>query len=386
MAPIMLLLLLSSVIRGRPTCATDDVILRLFSDHVHSALALNASHSVLSHLLIPRVPGTSSHAHIQHLIMDYFSSLPSTTNSTSTYEWVVEVDEFSTQTPLGPLPFTNLIARFPPRAHHYLTLACHYDSKYFPDIDFIGATDSAAPCAILLDIATLIHPLLVRAQLGYSHGATVWDRGVQMVFFDGEEAFHDWSDRDSLYGSRHLAHFWSHSPPTTSITPPVSPSSSPPPPLLKQPTTRLDQIDLLVLLDLLGSDEPWPQIHNYHPQLRHEFNHLRLIERRLLILHLLPSQLSHSPKNKNQRKQKHEFYFTSPKNNPYTTGSTLIDDDHRPFVDRGVRALHIIPAPFPSVWHTVQDDASALREDIVMDFARVFAVLVVEACGLVAHV
>ncbi len=29
-----------------------------------------------------------------------------------------------------------------------------------------------------------------------------------MVFFDGEEAFVDWSDTDSLYGSRHLAAKW----------------------------------------------------------------------------------------------------------------------------------------------------------------------------------
>lgn len=26
-----------------------------------------------------------------------------------------------------------------------------------------------------------------------------------MVFFDGEEAFVEWTDSDSLYGSRHLA-------------------------------------------------------------------------------------------------------------------------------------------------------------------------------------
>lgn len=29
-----------------------------------------------------------------------------------------------------------------------------------------------------------------------------------MVFFDGEEAFKEWSNTDSLYGSRHLASFW----------------------------------------------------------------------------------------------------------------------------------------------------------------------------------
>ena len=32
-----------------------------------------------------------------------------------------------------------------------LVLACHHDSKKMPN--FIGATDSAVPCAILLDLA-----------------------------------------------------------------------------------------------------------------------------------------------------------------------------------------------------------------------------------------
>ena len=30
-----------------------------------------------------------------------------------------------------------------------------------------------------------------------------------------------------------------------------------------------------------------------------------------------------------------------------------ISDDHLPFLDRGVPILHLIPSPFPSVWHTV---------------------------------
>ena len=35
------------------------------------------------------------------------------------------------------------------------------------------------------------------------------DVTLQMVFFDGEEAFVEWSQTDSLYGARHLAEKWS---------------------------------------------------------------------------------------------------------------------------------------------------------------------------------
>ena len=33
-----------------------------------------------------------------------------------------------------------------------------------------------------------------------------------MVFFDGEEAFVNWTRTDSLYGARHLAEKWSNTP------------------------------------------------------------------------------------------------------------------------------------------------------------------------------
>lgn len=31
-----------------------------------------------------------------------------------------------------------------------------------------------------------------------------------------------------------------------------------------------------------------------------------------------------------------------------------IEDDHIPFLQRGVSILHIIPTPFPKVWHTLK--------------------------------
>ena len=40
---------------------------------------------------------------------------------------------------------------------------------------------------------------LARALQGRKHALTYW-----LVFFDGEEAVREWTDTDSLYGSRHL--------------------------------------------------------------------------------------------------------------------------------------------------------------------------------------
>ncbi|MEE6512762.1 hypothetical protein FKM82_019967, partial [Ascaphus truei] len=71
--------------------------------------------------------------------------------------WVTEEDSFQSQTPYGYVAFTNIISTLNPSAKRHLVLACHYDSKYFsPQSDgkvFVGATDSAVPCAMILELA-----------------------------------------------------------------------------------------------------------------------------------------------------------------------------------------------------------------------------------------
>lgn len=66
----------------------------------------------------------------------------------------VELDSFDRNVPIFKnVTFTNIVAKLNPDANEYLTLACHYDSKFFPNEVFQGATDSAVPCAIMLNVA-----------------------------------------------------------------------------------------------------------------------------------------------------------------------------------------------------------------------------------------
>lgn len=78
------------------------------------------------------------------------------------YGWLVETHEFTDKTPIGEKKFVNLIANFPfsknfnpnkSNIEDRMIFACHHDSKFFTNITFVGATDSAVPCAILLDMA-----------------------------------------------------------------------------------------------------------------------------------------------------------------------------------------------------------------------------------------
>jgi hypothetical protein len=71
-------------------------------------------------------------------------------------------------------------------------LLCHVTDQPFRNQEpneFIGATDSAVPCAILLDLARVIP-------------RTLPDLAVDIVFFDGEEAFETWTATDSLCTQR----------------------------------------------------------------------------------------------------------------------------------------------------------------------------------------
>ena len=68
------------------------------------------------------------------------------------YGWLVEEDSFTDYTPLGRKRFTNIVVTQNITATRRLILACHYDTKYFPEFEYIGAVDAAVPCAMIMDV------------------------------------------------------------------------------------------------------------------------------------------------------------------------------------------------------------------------------------------
>jgi glutaminyl-peptide cyclotransferase len=119
-----------------------------------------------------------------------------------TREWLVhelrgagaegEEDSFTASTPIGPLPMTNLIAKFPGSGRETVIVAGHYDTKRFDDFRFVGANDGGSSAALLVELARVLN--------GQKHALNYW-----LVFFDGEEAVRtQWEGTDNTYGSRHL--------------------------------------------------------------------------------------------------------------------------------------------------------------------------------------
>ena len=58
----------------------------------------------------------------------------------------------------------------------------------------------------MLDLAEVLNPLLDRRKEQYTQGLVedeeVAETTLQLVFFDGEEAFKDWTATDSIYGAK----------------------------------------------------------------------------------------------------------------------------------------------------------------------------------------
>ncbi|TXT10919.1 hypothetical protein VHUM_01670 [Vanrija humicola] len=317
--------------------------------------AVDSGH--LAHLLVPRVSDTAASTQVQAYLSSVFTKLG----------WHEDKDRFKQQTPLGEVEFTNLIYTFDVDAPRKLVLSAHFDSKWFAQGGFIGATDSSAPCATLIDVAEALTPLLKARKERIAAGTPLLsathdeedaaETTLQIIFFDGEEAFHEWTDTDSVYGSRHLAEKWDaeYLPPTHDF---VRRRLAPRP-------TVLDTVDVLVLLDLLGA--PRPSITSYYRETDWMFLQLAAADDKLRAAGLVEKGL---------KEQWFSKYFG------FAGGG--IDDDHRPFLHKGVPILHLITSPFPNVWHRMADNKDALDLGVLRRWNRIMRVWTAGYLGLAA--
>jgi len=198
----------------------------------------------------------------------------------------VEEDSFTASTPVGAIPMTNLIAKFPGTESKIVMVAGHYDTKLFENFRFVGANDGASSAAFLLELA--------RALQGRKHELTYW-----LVFFDGEEAVREWTDTDSVYGSRHL----------------VEKLSS---------EGELGRIQAMILVDMIG---------DAHLDIQRELGSTPWLTD---VVFAAAHRLGYSKE--------------------FLDSQTSVGDDHIPFVNAGVAAVDLIDFdPEDGYWHTAKD-------------------------------
>ncbi len=203
----------------------------------------------------------------------------------------VTPDNFSGRTPNGPVAMQNIIAKFPGKSGRAVVFTGHYDTKLMPG--FVGANDGGSSTGFLLEMAEALQGMPRKDD-------------VYVVFLDGEEAFKDWTETDSLYGSRHLAEKWSAG-------------------------GMVSHIKALINVDMIGDKD-----------LQVVYDSESAGSVRSLVWDAA-DRLGYS----------HNF--------PRQAGA--ITDDHIPFLRQGVKALDIIDfnyGPNNSYWHTPQDTMDKL--------------------------
>jgi glutaminyl-peptide cyclotransferase len=72
----------------------------------------------------------------------------------------VSFETFQSETPFGVKPFSGIIAIHNNNVCKRYVIACHFDSKYFKT-EFIGAVDSAVPCALIIHLALILNNKLI---------------------------------------------------------------------------------------------------------------------------------------------------------------------------------------------------------------------------------
>lgn len=227
-------------------------------------------------------------------------------------------DEFYARTPVGLLPMRNFVVKYPGKKDGIIVLASHYETNYWlKDIDFVGANDGACTTALLIALGQYYreHP---------PQGYSVW-----LLFDDGEESITpQWTDADSLYGTRHIAAKWSAD-------------------------GTLGKIKAFIVADMIGAkDLNVDKDANSTPWL-------------LETLAKAGKATGHSG-----------YLFKNP---------TQVDDDHIPFKQRGVPVLDVIDLdygpptrehPEGGFHHTAQDTMDKLSAQSLQVSADLFVELV----------
>jgi glutaminyl-peptide cyclotransferase len=202
-------------------------------------------------------------------------------------------DAFTAQTPVGPVPMRNIIARFSGSSGQALVITGHFDSKPMPGRVFLGANDGGSSTGFLLELAHVVSSMPRRED-------------ILLVWLDGEEAFGEWSDTNGTFGSRHLAEKWGRE-------------------------GMLSRIKALINVDMIGDKDL---------DIVQETNSSTALRR---LVWQTAGELGYGK------------YFLE------TAGA--IEDDHLPFLRKGVNALDLIDfdyGPDNAYWHNEKDTMDKL--------------------------
>jgi glutaminyl-peptide cyclotransferase len=190
-------------------------------------------------------------------------------------------------------PMRNIIAKFPGSGStgRAIVITGHFDTKPMPA--FLGANDGGSSTGLLLELARSVNTMI--------HSDDIY-----LVFFDGEEAFGEWSATNGTFGSRHLAARWASE-------------------------GFLPRIKALINVDMIGDKD----------------------------LGILQETMSSPQLLRTVWQTAHDLGYGK----YFLNSAEATEDDHLPFLQKGVNALDLIDfdyGPNNAYWHTPEDTMDKL--------------------------
>jgi glutaminyl-peptide cyclotransferase len=243
----------------------------------------------------PRTPGSEGNARLRGIIKAHAAACGLR---------AVELC-FSSPNPMGegPVDLCNIVVSTPGRGSDRLWLGAHFDTRPVSDLDpdparrhepLVGANDGASGVAVLLHLMELFAQRMP-------------ERGVDLLFLDGEDSGSSGKPLEYCLGSAHLARTWQDF---------GSPLAGPEP-------------AGVIILDMVGDADlsiPMEQYSlQYSPDLLHH------IYERAAALGLPAFEPVRGP---------------------------AVYDDHVPFIQAGLPAVDLIDFDYPQ-WHTTADTPAA---------------------------
>jgi len=246
----------------------------------------------------PRPPGSDA----IHRTQDYIHS------QLTGFGCAVDEDSFNAQTPIGNVAMKNIVAKIPGRTdpaarrsadepqadeskgQGIILLLTHYDTLRLDN--FVGAEDGGSSSGLMLEMARGLC------------GGKPETNAVWIAFLDGEEAqlvqngVAQWTDADSVYGSRELAARMAIS-------------------------GDLKRVRAVILADMIGQ---------YNLRIERESSSTAALTD---LVWKTATKLGYG--------------------NIFVPQKTTVEDDHGPFLKRGVPAVDIIDLDGYQYWHTPQD-------------------------------
>ncbi len=220
----------------------------------------------------------------------------------------VDEDSFNAQTPIGNVAMKNIVAKIPGKrdlsarraadepqddegkGQGIILLLTHYDTLRLEN--FVGAEDGGSSSGLMLEMARDLC------------GGKPQTNAVWIAFLDGEEAqlvqngVAQWTDEDSVYGSRELAARMAIS-------------------------GDLKDVRAVILADMIGQ---------YNLRIEGERSSTPALTD---LVWKTAARLGYA--------------------NIFVPQTTTVEDDHGPFLKRGVPAVDIIDLDGYQYWHTTQD-------------------------------